>query len=143
MWIFSLEQDPISWQVHRGYGRKSYNPLFKEKESVKWLMKMQLEDGFEIIEDAVKVEFDFYIAYPRSWSKRKVILSKLKNTRPVSRPDCTNMQKFLEDCLTGVVIYDDSLVVDISSRKWYAEKSCTIIKVTVIPQNKEMDHGEA
>lgn len=52
--------------------------------------------------------------------------------RPITRGDRGNYLKFLEDCLIGIVIKDDSIIVDGPVRKVYGEKGKTIIKINEV-----------
>jgi Holliday junction resolvase RusA-like endonuclease len=47
----------------------------------------------------------------------------------VKRPDLTNLQKFLEDCLKGIVIHDDSQVYHHEATKHYGETPCSIVNI--------------
>ena len=47
-------------------------------------------------------------------------------------PDCTNVQKFFEDCLKGTVIEDDRYVVESTSRKMYGNTCRVVIKIDVL-----------
>lgn len=47
----------------------------------------------------------------------------------IVRPDTTNLIKFAEDTLKGIVIEDDSQVYGIVATKIYSETPKTIIKV--------------
>lgn len=63
---------------------------------------------------AVRVRLDFILPRPKSTPKR--------STPPaVKRPDVDKLVRACLDALTNVIITDDSLVVDLSSRKRLAE----------------------
>jgi len=57
-----------------------------------------------------------------------------------TKKDCTNMQKFIEDCLKSVAFEDDRYVVEVHSRKRYGqvEKGKILINVYSIEEYKEM-----
>ena len=52
----------------------------------------------------------------------------------IVRPDCTNMQKFYEDCLKGIVIADDSQVVESIARKRYSDHPRTVITIKPVTE---------
>lgn len=55
---------------------------------------------------------------------------KLWGHPKVTRPDCSNFVKELEDAMTSVGYwYDDSQIVELRVAKWYAEKATIYIKV--------------
>lgn len=79
------------------------------------------------IATAVKVNFVFYLPIPKSTPKKlreQMLAGKVHHVR---KPDATNLQKFMEDVLKGVLIVDDSQVVEISSIKVWAEYGKTEI----------------
>lgn len=56
--------------------------------------------------------------------------------------DCTNCQKFSEDCLKGIVITDDRNVAKISSEKLYADKGKILIKVWTLEEYLKIQKGK-
>lgn len=49
-------------------------------------------------------------------------------------PDLSNMIKFYEDCLNGILWEDDRLIVEIYSFKIYAETPGTLIIINELEQ---------
>lgn len=118
-----------SWKAHSGSGRRSFNPLYKEKECFQYHIRKQFL-GLPI-EENVLVQFIFHKQIPRSTSKKKRLLMLTGEIRP-SRPDVTNLVKFSEDCLKGIVIKDDCQVVKIIAEKYFAENESTLIRIEVV-----------
>lgn len=52
--------------------------------------------------------------------KQKPKSARKKDIYPVTKPDISNYVKLVEDCLKGIVIRDDSLVVAQDNRKYFA-----------------------
>jgi len=127
--IIILDGPLIPWKAHGGYGKRSFNPLYKEREMIRWKIKEQNPDGVEWIEGPVKISYDFYFAIPKSFSKKKRLQIGHSLLRPTARPDLTNLVKFYEDCIKEFIFEDDSQVVEFSCRKFYGEKPKAIIKV--------------
>ncbi len=123
--ILEIEGHPVPWKAHAGYGRRSFNPLFREREYVQWQIKNQIGSGFNLIEGPVSVVFTYYFPFPKSMSKKK----RDQGCPHTKRPDITNLNKFLEDCLKTIVIVDDSQVVEITGRKFYSSDVKTVIKI--------------
>lgn len=123
--ILEIEGHPIPWKSHAGYGRRSFNPLYKERAYVQWQLKNQIGSGFNLISGPVSVVFSYHFPFPKSMSKKK----RDSNPFHVTKPDVTNCQKFLEDCLKGIIIVDDSQVVEVTGRKFYSEHAKTVIKI--------------
>ncbi|MDE1970992.1 MAG: RusA family crossover junction endodeoxyribonuclease [Patescibacteria group bacterium] len=116
--IYIPRLEPVSWKSHAGWGARSYNPRALEKETVQLHLRNFYKE--EPIDFPVKVHFEFYFSMPKHFSKKKQKDALDDIIRPL-RKDCTNLQKFTEDCLKGIVIKDDDLVCEISSKKFYRE----------------------
>ena len=125
--IFDIPYIPTSWASPRLGKASVFSPTAKAKKDVKLLIK-SLYKG-EIIYDPVKIDFKFYFVPPRSIPK-KHLDEFYRNERPcLVQKDCTNLQKFLEDCLQKTVIFNDSRVVKISSEKLWANKTHMLVRV--------------
>ena len=73
--------------------------------------------------------FEFYMPIAKSISRKKFLDyadGKVKHTK---KPDTTNLVKFAEDCLKGIVIEDDNLVYATFATKIYSVAPRTVIKV--------------
>ena len=64
-----IEGIPVPWAAHRGYGRKSFNPRFRERELFQYVAKKQY-DG-EPLKGPIKIYYKFYMPIPSSLSKKK------------------------------------------------------------------------
>ncbi len=118
MIILLIEGPKIfAWKSHAGYGKKSFNPLYKEREFVQHQIRKQYDGN--LINCAISITIQVCIPTPTSISKKKREEMIRGDIKPVKRPDCTNIQKFYEDCIKGIVIEDDSIVCDITTRKRY------------------------
>lgn len=124
-----IDTHPISWAAAKVTRRGSYNPKAKEKEATQWLIRSKYR-GSPVL-GYVVVEFVFYFSPPSSvpLSKRQAYLENIEYLP--TKCDCTNLQKFLEDCMKNLVIEDDRNVAKISSEKLYAEKEKVIIKIWI------------
>lgn len=132
-----IEGDLIAWKTHRGYGRRSFNPLYKEREYVQWQIKKQL-DHHVVLSLPVRCSYTFYFPIQTSSSK-SVTQKKLSGAiLPVTRPDLTNLVKFYEDCLKGIVFTDDSQVTECFSQKMYSIKSLVVIEISKINVEKKI-----
>jgi crossover junction endodeoxyribonuclease RusA len=72
----------------------------------------QLEHGQELLDDPAAIDITFRLPRPRSAPKRRVY--------PDSRPDLDKLARAVLDGLTGIIISNDSRVVDLSVRKRFA-----------------------
>lgn len=63
-----------------------------------------------------------YFPIPSSMREDEKILAELGFIRPVSKPDWDNLAKAYCDMIQGTLIYDDCLVVEGISKKYYSIK---------------------
>lgn len=59
----------------------------------------------------------FYLPIPKSMSKRKRY--NMKKTPHYTRPDLSNLIKFIEDVATGILYKDDCIIAELVSYKQY------------------------
>jgi len=90
----------------------------------------------------VVVDFVFYFPIPISTSAKKKALMLAGEILPTSC-DCTNLQKFYEDCIKDILISDDRNVAQISSKKLYGDKAKVLIKVFSLQEYKEINVSRA
>lgn len=85
------------------------------------------------------VEMRFYMPIPRH-CKNKALNEKLWNFEFHNhKPDVSNLIKFYEDCLNGILFHDDSQIVEIRARKLYSDNPRTEI---IIMPKKEMSYND-
>lgn len=138
MALIVIEGAPVPWMAHAGFGRRSFNPRFREKDYAVHYIKLQY--GKDPFTGPVSVGYDFQMSISKSVSKKKhsqMVNNILEHT---TRPDCTNLIKFIEDCLKGIVFVDDSQVTEIIARKRYSEHPRTVI--TIKPLTEELYDGK-
>ncbi|MGE0714825.1 MAG: RusA family crossover junction endodeoxyribonuclease [Alphaproteobacteria bacterium] len=66
---------------------------------------------------------------PASWSKKKQAAALTGEIRPGSKPDVSNIAKAVEDAINGVVLRDDSLIVDSHTSKRYGPQPMVAVTV--------------
>lgn len=125
--VILIPGQPVPWKAHGGYGRRSFNPLWREREYFQAKIKEQYHGP--LIESAVEVEYDFYFEPPTSTSKKKKLEMLEGFIRPAKRPDSDNLAKFLSDCLQGIVFKDDGQIVYGHISKYYGLMAKTIVKI--------------
>lgn len=131
MILLQVEGHPTPWAAHAGYGRRSFNPRFKEKEYAQWQIKAQFNQQAPIAAP-VRLDLTFHMPIPAGTSKVRRLQMLNGRMRHMKRPDVTNMQKFIEDVLKGIVIEDDSQVVEVVARKVYSEKPKTVVQIEAL-----------
>lgn len=131
MILIELSGVPVPWKAHAGYGKKSFNPRFIERETFQWQIKSQYNQ-LKPLGGPVRTNYTFHMPIPESTSKVRRLQMLNGRMHHIKRPDCTNLLKFYEDCLKGIVFEDDSQVVEINVRKIYDERPRVTIKVEAI-----------
>lgn len=128
MILLEVSGIPTPWAAHAGYGKRSFNPKIKQKMQAQWQIKAQYNQ-MSPMTTPVRLELTFHMPIPVSTSgiQRKQMLNGV--IHHMKRPDVTNMQKFIEDVIKGIVIEDDSQVVEVVARKIFSETPKTVIKV--------------
>ena len=63
-----------------------------------------------------------YYPIPSSMSKVEQILAEMGLIRPISKPDVDNVFKTYSDMVQGTLLFDDSLIVEGVSKKFYSFK---------------------
>lgn len=119
--------DPTPWAAHKGFGRRAYNPRYAERLEAQWQLKNQWKSP--AFTGAVGVEFIFALEPPKGVSKKTRAMMLSGELKHVKKPDATNLQKFMEDCIKGIIIADDNQVVKITSSKKYSETPMTEIRI--------------
>lgn len=112
----------------------------KLKEGAKWQLKSQYRE--EPLGCAVSIDLTFYLPIPKSASKPKQRQMLNGVMHHISKPDIDNLQKFVLDCLNGIVIEDDRRVIEIRARKIYSTKPGTLIRIMPVrAEHNELSDG--
>jgi len=121
-----LDCEPTSWSAPLKGKNGFYDKKSKQKEFARWQILGQYRD--QPLSGFVILEFVFFIPIPKSTSKVKRDQMLRRLILPTS-PDTTNMQKFYEDCLQGIVIENDRYANKICSVRYFSEKPGVLIQV--------------
>lgn len=121
-----IHHDPVPWTAPKRGNSSYYSTHSKYKEIFHAFILSQFK--LEPIKGYVGLEFIFQFPCPKSASKKQKDLMLLGKIKP-TKSDCTNCQKFAEDCLNKIVIEDDRNVWQITSTKLYALHGAVIIRI--------------
>lgn len=106
---------------------KAYDP--KKSRDYKSLLRTMAQEVYKERPDFQPFEgvplglrVHVYRSIPKSFSKKKHEDAILGKIRPITKPDCTNYIKGIEDAISGVLWKDDSLIVDDVCRKFYSDQ---------------------
>ena len=105
----------------------TYNPQKKISDDVRLQVKAQYGD--DPIEGAVGVLMEFHMPIPKSYSKKKKQLIETGKIFHTKKPDIDNLEKFILDCMNGIVFKDDSQIVQTYARKQYSSNPRTEVEI--------------
>lgn len=88
--------------------------------------------GRSLIDSACAVDVCAWCSVPASWSAKRRAQALAGVIRPARKPDADNILKAVGDGINGVVWRDDSLAVDASVTKRYADKPGLVVSVRPI-----------
>lgn len=103
---------------------KAYDPI--QSKSYKQLIRLELQPllsnpDFKPIDKACCLNLKVFRAIPKSFSKKKRYAASEGAIRPTTKPDADNYVKGVLDALNGIVVKDDSQIVDIVAKKFYSD----------------------
>ena len=75
-----------------------------------------------IIDTPCKFYCDSYLPIPNDMSLVNQFLAELGLIRPLKKPDFDNLAKTYSDMTQGTLLFDDALIIEGISRKWYSCK---------------------
>lgn len=70
-----------------------------------------------------------YLPIPKSMKMPEQILSELGYIRPITKPDFDNLAKTYSDMIQGTLLYDDALIIEGKSEKFYSVKPRIEIRI--------------
>jgi len=102
---------------------KNYETLVQELYWAKYR-------GKDMLQGQLTMTIDAYFQIPKSASKKKREAMLRGEDRPTKRPDLDNCIKSIADALNGIAYQDDSYIVEVIARKWWAEQP--LVEITII-----------
>jgi len=127
----NINHDPVAWTAPRLSRGACYSTHTKFREIFHAFICSQYKDS--PLKGYVTLDLTFTFATPKSASKKQK-QAMLEGLLYPTRQDCTNLQKFTEDCLKKIVIEDDRNVVKICSKKLYALNGSVNIKIFTLEE---------
>jgi len=92
------------------------------KDNKKLFQKYITDFDIPLITTPIKFTCISYFPIPSSMKSYEKVLAELGFIRPISKPDFDNLAKAYCDMLQDTLIYDDALVVEGISKKYYSVK---------------------
>ena len=126
---FEIPGKPIAKKrakyTSRGKFVQVYNPSRKDQGGV--ISVIHSEWRSSPIAGPVELHIVFHMPIPCSWSKRKQ--ERSVGLPHITKPDKDNLDKFLFDCMSGIVYADDKQIWNGSSKKIYSTNPRTTVQV--------------
>ena len=113
---------------------RTYDPQQKQqiefKKYVRWYLR-KYHKGFIPFAGPIQVSMCFYMPMLKSWPEFKKEAISCGKAVPYHevKPDLSNLFKFPEDCLNGILWKDDGQVSSFSAFKVYGEPPETVIEI--------------
>ena len=126
MITIDIPEDPTPWSAPRLSPYGAYDIKAGKKSLTRAFIQSDYQD--DLIPGYVAVSIDLFYPVPKRATKgtrADMIEGKIFPTKS----DCTNCQKYYEDCLKGIVFEDDRNVIAIVTHKWYAIEGHVLIKI--------------
>lgn len=127
---FVLFGAPVAWKrpFHKISGGRVivFDTQKREKEQARWQMRSYFTSN-HLISCPVDIEMTFCFKIPSATSKARKKEMLVGMSKHMTKPDVDNVAKFYLDCLTGVVLLDDSIVFSLRATKLYSEEECVRI----------------
>lgn len=82
----------------------------------------QLVDNIPLIYTATKFHVRAYFPIPKAMTGVEKVLAELGFIRHIVKPDFDNLVKTYSDMITGLILYDDAIIVEGSLKKYYSVK---------------------
>jgi len=113
--------------------RGRYNPQDKLSVKTRGIFEEQLPIDFQVLQGPLFVQLWYGLKRPKSHygtGKNDGIVKPSAPKYPDKKPDIDNFEKFIFDCLSGVIIRDDSQIVSCRHDKRYSENPRVEIQIT-------------
>lgn len=133
--------NPRAKMRHRTFARKTksgktfvgtYNPQKPDEGSFIEFLMTQIPKDLEPITDPIYIQIWYGLPRPVSHYGTGKNAGKLKPSAPkypARKPDIDNFEKFIFDCLNGIIYKDDSQICSCRHDKRYSENPRTEIEV--------------
>lgn len=135
----------LSPQVrHRNTKGRVYDPLASYKKFIRRIITKFLEESNIISKFPMNGEYHSYIELgvrpPKSWSYKKINQALNGQLLYESYPDLDNVEKIAWDVLSELIISDDKSITRSNSKKDYFTSNYTVVRIDIIPKNKNTDN---
>lgn len=117
--VFNIEPKPTP---RPRLGRYGVFYVKGAKENKKFFLDYVKTHNLPFITTPCRFEVRSYLPIPKSMSKKEKELAEEGSVRPISKPDWDNLGKTYSDMVNSILIYDDALIIEGVSKKYYSKK---------------------
>jgi Holliday junction resolvase RusA-like endonuclease len=100
--------------------------------------KFMANQDFPIITTPCKFKCASYLPIPKQFTKIDTLLAEMGLIRPINRPDWDNLGKTYSDMIQGTLLYEDSLIIEGTSKKFYSIKPRIEIELEYADEHDSM-----
>ena len=123
---YIVEGKPIPLARPRLSRHTTYNPQSHLLKEFNLVIDSQNPNKSMFI-GPIEMNVVFYMPIPKSWSKKKQ--DEVYATFHKKRPDISNLIKFVEDGVQGVLYDDDCIISSVTAQKIYSFKPRTELTI--------------
>jgi len=127
---------PLAWKAPYISSRGAWSVRTPILNQLKDVVRNSYKGPFYT--EAFAMDAIFYMPIPKSFSKKKKALALAGSLRPATTPDVDNCRKFASDVVQGIVMSNDSIVVDGRSCKFYDVEPRTVIRLYTIEEYEKL-----
>jgi Holliday junction resolvase RusA-like endonuclease len=127
--LITIPGKPVPKKSTKFSAKQNFRPYETQQDDIDryaMLIKVQAR-GFKVLTGAVHIDYIFIMPIPKSTSKKKRAL--MIGTPHIKRPDKDNLEKFVNDRLSGIVFKDDSQIASDTGKKIYGEEPRTELTI--------------
>jgi Holliday junction resolvase RusA-like endonuclease len=119
---FTIPGKPFGKQ-DRGITKNGHSyvlPLTRSyMNEIKWIWR-ETYKNHDLLKGEISIHITAFYKLQKHGSKETRLDKLTHRTRPIIKPDCSNIAKVIEDALTGECWVDDKQVVDLIVSKFYS-----------------------
>lgn len=121
--------DPIPLARPRFHNGRAWDS--QKQLKLAWGIQLQQQHKNLPLFEAVPLHLDveFFLDFPRVSAKKR---AQYENKLHITKPDLSNLIKWVEDAATGILFSDDCIIASITCKKQYGDKPRTEFSVCSI-----------
>lgn len=125
----TIQGKPTAKQRSRKGGNHWYNPQRDIMDRTAYIISQQLPEGFSVLPATVPVQVDMLFFFSPAKSQ-KIIGIENENVPYLKKSDKDNLEKYVLDCMEGIIFKNDSQVFAGTTAKYYSKQPRTEISIS-------------